>query len=231
VDLIAAILVVTVTAGFRHESIGTAETVIQSIATRSGVRVHFARTEEEALQAMSPENLTQFRAVMFVHTTGEIAVARRNDLLRWVEDGGVFVGVHSAADTWHESDEYLAMIGAEFVTHPPEYAAVVHIDDPRHVATVGLESPHVIFEEIYHFGRFDAARVRLLMSIRDAEVLPLAWDKTYGRGRVLYSALGHRSETWLEPWFQQHIAGALQWALNGNPVLRRRAVVSGVRRP
>jgi Uncharacterized protein conserved in bacteria len=30
---------------------------------------------------------------------------------------------------------------------------------------------------------------------------------------VFYTALGHREEVWQDPRFQQHLLGALRWAL------------------
>jgi len=41
----------------------------------------------------------------------------------------------------------------------------------------------------------------------------MAWRRDYGGGRVFYTALGHRQEVWQDARFQQHLAGALTWAL------------------
>ena len=226
------VLVVTATAGFRHEeSIEAAEKAISEIASRTrSFEPLFARTEEEAVAALSAPSLRNVRLVMFVNTTGEIATAARPALLQWIEGGGAFVGVHAAADTWHESAEYIAMLGGEFERHPAETTAHVFVDDSTHPATRGLESPHTIFEEIYFFRNFAPDRVSMLMSLKsDPETgnpgfFPLAWHREHGRGRVLYTALGHRAETWLSPWFQQHVAGAIAWGLRRDAAHRRRAV-------
>jgi type 1 glutamine amidotransferase len=226
------VIVVTATAGFRHEeAIETAESVIAEIASRSRLfEPFFARTEEEAVQALSTASLRNARLVMFVNTTGEIATASRPALLQWVSSGGAFIGVHAAADTWHESPEYIEMLGGEFDRHPDETTVDVFIDDASHAATAELQSPHRIFEEIYFFKNFSAAGVSMLMSLRaDPEsgnpgFFPLAWHREHGRGRVLYTALGHRSETWLSPWFQQHLTGAIAWGLRRDAAHRRRAV-------
>jgi type 1 glutamine amidotransferase len=42
--------------------------------------------------------------------------------------------------------------------------------------------------------------------------MPIAWTKTYGAGRVFYTALGHRDQVWQDARFQAHLLGALQWA-------------------
>lgn len=40
-----------------------------------------------------------------------------------------------------------------------------------------------------------------------------AWRKLHGRGRVFYTALGHREDVWENPRYRQHLMGALRWAL------------------
>jgi type 1 glutamine amidotransferase len=201
------ILVVTATEGFRHESIEVAEQVLSAIAAGQGVELELARTGAELRQRIGFHGLA---AVFFVNTTGELPADARESLLAWINRGGTFVGIHSATDTWHTSPDYLEMIGAEFVTHPPDAEAAIVVEDAAHPATAGLPSPHVMVEEIYEFVKFDRARVRLLLSTAGA---PLAWEKTYGNGHVLYTALGHREDVWQSAWFRTHVSGIMEWAL------------------
>jgi hypothetical protein len=35
----------------------------------------------------------------------------------------------------------------------------------------------------------------------------------HGKGRVFYTALGHREDVWLNPAFQEMLLGGLNWAL------------------
>lgn len=201
------ILVVTATAGFRHDSIEIAEQVLGAIAAEQNVDLDFARNEDELRQRIGFHGLS---AVFFVNTTGELPAEARQSLLAWILRGGTFAGIHSATDTWHSSPEYLEMIGAEFATHPPDAEATIVVEDAAHPATKGLPSPHVMVEEIYEFVKFDRAKVRMLLSTAGA---PLAWEKTYGNGEVLYTALGHREDVWQSPWFRAHVRGIMEWAL------------------
>lgn len=41
----------------------------------------------------------------------------------------------------------------------------------------------------------------------------LAWIQEYGKGRVFYTALGHREEVWNDPRFQKHLLGGLRYVL------------------
>jgi type 1 glutamine amidotransferase len=44
---------------------------------------------------------------------------------------------------------------------------------------------------------------------------PQAWTRNYGRGRVFYTALGHREDIWsTDPLFKAHVVGGIRWALN-----------------
>ena len=43
--------------------------------------------------------------------------------------------------------------------------------------------------------------------------LPLAWAKTYGKGRVFYSSLGHDASAWDNRDVAQMYFEAIKWAL------------------
>jgi len=42
---------------------------------------------------------------------------------------------------------------------------------------------------------------------------PSTWARMQGKGRVFYTALGHREDIWTNPLVQQIILGGLAWAL------------------
>ncbi|HEY8133024.1 MAG TPA: ThuA domain-containing protein [Thermoanaerobaculia bacterium] len=224
------VVVVTVTEGFRHDSIETAEMVIGDIGRRRlGFDVTFARDEAELATALSPEALRNVKLVMFVNTTGDLQLPARETLLQWISAGGSFIGVHSASDTWHEWPQYIEMLGGEFDHHPDQTTRAIFVENAAHPATASLPAPHDLFEEFYILKNFDANRVSMLLSLHtspeDSEsgFFPLAWTRTYGNGRVLYTALGHRIDVWTSDWFQQHLTGAIAWGLRRDLVPRRRA--------
>ena len=47
---------------------------------------------------------------------------------------------------------------------------------------------------------------------RDDNDYAMGWCHDYGKGRVMYTALGHPDELWSEEWFREHIAGCIKWA-------------------
>jgi len=42
---------------------------------------------------------------------------------------------------------------------------------------------------------------------------PVTWARREGDGRVFYTVLGHREDTWLNPLFQDILYGGLGWAV------------------
>src|ERR1700737_420689 len=142
----ARIAVVTVTKGYRHSSIPTAERVIGEIADRTGLfTIDYLRTEGD-LQRLAPDRLKSYNVIMFVNTTGELPLPDRDALVAWVRDGGSFVGVHSASDTFHEFAPYLDMLGGEFDFHGDQTAAEIWVENAAHPATSALASPMTMFE-------------------------------------------------------------------------------------
>src|SRR5438309_11178338 len=67
------VLVVTVTKGFRHSSIPTAEKVLGELAKKSGAfEVDYVRTDEEMAQKMTVASLKKYDGVIFANTTGNL---------------------------------------------------------------------------------------------------------------------------------------------------------------
>ncbi|MGZ4808752.1 MAG: ThuA domain-containing protein [Thermoanaerobaculia bacterium] len=215
------IALVTVTKGYRHTSIPTAEAVIGTIADRTTwFTVDYLRTEEDLLR-LAPDNLPSYDVILFVNTSGELPLPDPDALVEWVRNGGTFVGVHSASNTLHGFPPYLEMLGGEFDFHRDQTIAEVFVESSSHPATTSLASPVTMFEEFYHLKAFHPAAVYLLVALhfdpdaKEPATMPLSWWRDFGRGRVFYTALGHREDVWESAWFQEHLTGALGWAVGG----------------
>jgi len=219
------VLVVTHTAGFRHASIAAAETAIAAIGSSSGLySTEFCRSEADVRARLTPAGLASIDAVFFANTTGDLGIPDVAAFLAWVADGHAFLGAHSASDTYHESPAYLEMLGGEFVTHGAIVETEIRVDDRVDPAVAHLAPRFRITDELYRFTRNSRASVHALLSmdrvppdgVGDAGTpadLLMAWRRDYGRGRVFYTALGHRDEVWQDARFRQHLLGALRWAL------------------
>jgi type 1 glutamine amidotransferase len=45
---------------------------------------------------------------------------------------------------------------------------------------------------------------------------PLAWTRSYGQGRVFYTALGHEEAVWRDPRYQRLLLNAIRWSMQGS---------------
>src|SRR5262249_53074142 len=96
------LLVVTVTKGFRHSSIPTAEKVLADIAKTSGAfTVDYARNDQEIAEKMTPAALKQYDGAIFANTTGDLPLPDNQAFIDWIKSGKAFIGMHSASDTFH----------------------------------------------------------------------------------------------------------------------------------
>jgi uncharacterized protein len=212
----ARVLMLTATAGFRHDSIGTARQVMNELAASSG---QFTVTATEDLSTITASTLAAHDVLFFALTSGELefSAEQKAAILNFVNGGGGFLGAHSATDTLYSWPDYGALIGAYFNDHPWTQQATVIVEDPSHPATAGVGDRFSLTEEFYTFRENPRPRVQVLLRLDAASVAstgdyPLAWARSYGRGRVYYNALGHFSETWRDQRFQRQLTGAIRWA-------------------
>ena len=219
------VLVVTHTEGFRHSSIPLAEATISALGQQSGLfTVTFCRTAADVTQMLAPSALAGVDAIVFANTTGSLPVPDLGAMLRWIAQGHGFAGMHSAADTYHDEPAYLEMLGNEFRTHGEQATVDAIVENPSHPASSPFGPRFRVFDEIYKFTRANRGSVTMLLSLdRQPDDglpesgqpgdLPLAWAKSYGQGRVFYTALGHREDVWENPLYQQHILGGIRWVM------------------
>jgi hypothetical protein len=224
------VLVVTVTTGFRHSSIPTAEKVLAELAKDSGAfQVEYARVEnndpqfkgsdgkpdKEKIHAaiakvlaekMSPEALKNYDAVIFANTTGDLPLPDKQAFLDWIKSGKGFVGMHSATDTFHNFAPYIEMIGGEFKTHGAQVEVDAINQDQECPICRHLPADWKVFDEIYQFKNFDRSKVHGLLTLdkhpnnKTPGDYPISWCKNYGKGRVFYTSLGHREDVWDPAW-------------------------------
>jgi uncharacterized protein len=227
------LLMVTYSAGYEHDvvrrpasgELSTAERVVTDLGRRSGgFEVTHVSTRDD-LERLTATSVRAHGAILFF-TTGELPMVAkvRQAIFQAVRDGRGFVGVHSATDTWYTITEYRELLGGSFDGHPWHQRVRLIVEDRTHPATRHLGDALEINDEIYQFRDWSRPSVHVLLRLdpRSADVgrgkrpdgdYALAWTKAYGRGRVIYTALGHEPGVWADGRFQAHLLGAIQWAL------------------
>jgi type 1 glutamine amidotransferase len=208
------VLMLTATAGFRHDSIAAARDVMMTAAAGE-----LTVTATEDLAAIGPSTLAAYDVLMFALTSGELtfSVDQKAAIVDFVSGGGGFVGVHSATDTLYDWPEYGRLVGAYFKEHPWTQQGSLIVEDASHPATAGLGERFSILEEFYTFRENPRPRVQVLVRLDAASVgstgdYPIAWAQSFGSGRAYYNALGHFAETWRDQRFQRQLTGAIRWA-------------------
>jgi type 1 glutamine amidotransferase len=218
------VLYLTHSAGFKHDVLPLSQQILKEIGARSRA---FEVTATEDCSLLSREALKKYDAVVF-YTTGELPISdeQKAAFLAFIKSGKGFVGIHSATDTFYKWPEYGELIGGYFDQHPWHQAVTIAVEDQRHPATRHLEKQFTITDEIYQFKDFSRSRVSVLLRLdansvdlnkpavhRTDKDFAIAWWRKYGNGRVFYTALGHRPEVWQDERFQQHLLGAVRWAM------------------
>jgi type 1 glutamine amidotransferase len=224
----ARILYFTHSAGYRHDVIPASREVLKRIGE---TEPRFDVAASEDVSVFTTENLRRFGAVMFF-TTGELPMSdlQKKALTDFVRNGGGFVGVHSATDTFYQWPEYGRLIGGYFDQHPWHQSVRIDNVDPINPLVAPIGRSLTLFDEVYQIRDFDAAGSRVLLRLDPASVdlgrenvhrhpygWPLAWTRSYGSGRVFYSALGHEEGVWRDAQFQTLLHNAVLWAISGAP--------------
>ncbi len=234
----ARILAVSVTYGFRHGSIPTAEGVLEELGRSSGLwHLDFLQMPEgfqddpawkeraaaQFAKAFAADSLADFDGVMFVSTTGELPVPDLAAFLEWLKSGKAFIGFHAATDTFKRSDAYVEMIGGHFAGHPwnagGEHGFVNH--EPDHPVAAMFPPRFRWRDEIYQYDlRLNPENLRVLVSLdmaastpKEPWHVPVSWVRDYGQGRVFATNFGHNEATWKDPAFQKHATEGIRWAL------------------
>lgn len=137
---------------------------------------------------------------------------------RFLERGGGFVPLHFT--TANGNPDFLALVGAKFIKHPPYGPFTVHVADSSHPITEGLPTIE-IEDECYQSEFPDLGALHVLQTSRhDAgiEGEPSSWVREIGRGRLFYSALGHDQRSFPHPVLRELLSRGIRWAARLEPV-------------
>ncbi len=228
-----AILVFSKTNGFRHtEAIEAGLPAFEAIARERGFGL-FA-TENGAVH--SPELLAHFDAIVWFNVSGDVlSEDQRAALLEAIRSGTGFVGIHgTGGDPRYEWPEHPgALVRARFVGHPmgPQFQeGTIRVEAPDHPVMAGIGPSWSRVEEWYSFAESPrgpdvevlatvdestySPRMKIFVIERDLRMgddHPIIWSHCLGRGRALYSALGHRAAAYQEPTHLRLLAQAIDW--------------------
>jgi type 1 glutamine amidotransferase len=222
----------------QHESVSHALAVIERLGYESGAYDTFIRTDSNIISrrplmttgqaASGGPSLASVDAIFFLgHREVELTAEQKADLLAFVKDDGKgFVAAHTATTAFLSWPEFGELIGGRYDGHPWGSAAGTLInEDPEFPATKHFAKSFPLTDEFYQTMDYSREKMRVVLRLDVSKMpanngvhrtdgdFPLAWAKSYGKGRVFYSSLGHASSTWDIPDVQKMYLEALRWAL------------------
>jgi hypothetical protein len=138
----------------------------------------------------------------------ELNPAQEDALFDFVRGGKGLVGIHGTG--WNIGERAVGLLGGHANWHPPGLTFTVNIAVGDHPITEGLDDFEVE-DEIYMSAWFPEIEIIATAQWAD-KPQPMAWTKSYGDGRVFYTALGHGPDTFTRPGMQQLMAQGIRWA-------------------
>ena len=166
------------------------------------------------------DTVRSYDLIIPIWTMSTITKEQEAGLLEAVKSGVNVGGWHGGtADAFRNNTEYQFMIGGQWVAHPGniiDYTVqITNHDDP---IMAGLKDFAMHSEQYYM--HVDPSNEVLATTTFGGEyapwiagtVMPIAWKRMYGKGRVFYCSLGHVASDFNVPEASTIVERGLRWA-------------------
>lgn len=216
-----------------HSSIPHGNYMLELMAKYTGA---FTPTFSNDLSNLKYPKIAQYDAVYLNNVCGmtfpdpEV----RTSLLRFVREGGGIGGHHAVTFSNLDWPEFAEMMGMWSGAHhtEPQWIKVDDPSSPINAAFGGKSFEHT--DEFYHMpmnSPYSREKQHVLLSLdvsksdmatggrfckectRPDQDYALSWIKTYGKGRVFCTPLGHTTVFYTSPQWEQHMLAAIQYIL------------------
>jgi len=199
-----------------HEPKQTAELFAAALKARD-YRVDL---ETELDVFLDAERLAHMDLIVPVYTQSTITREQESGLLSAVKAGTGMGGWHGGmGDAFRQNVEYQFAVGGQWVAHPGniiDYTVdILDHDDP---ITAGLDSFAMHSEQYYlHVDPSNHVLATTTFTGEHAPwiegtVMPVAWKRRYGDGKIFYCSLGHVESDFNVPEAKLIVERGLLWA-------------------
>lgn len=157
-------------------------------------------------------------------TMSSIKSSESKALQNAIANGTALAGCHGGlGDAFRNDTEFQYMIGGQFVKHPGgqvDYS--VKISKPGHFVTKGIEGFSLNSEQYYmHIDpSINIIATTVFNGDHDPWIegveMPVVWTKTYGKGKIFYSSLGHSADIFEIPEVWKIMTRGVTWAVSKN---------------
>ncbi len=219
--------------GFVHgQGIAYGNTAIErATAQTKAFKADFSNDYE----ALRPENLAKYDALVLNNTTGLKTQENRfvePALVGFVKAGKGLAVIHAGADNFNKAEEAAEMVGGRFWGHPWGGGGTwaFKLDEPGHPLNQafggkGFSQGDEIYQQQSPF--YNRAKLRVLVSLdfsdkataeaqgqRRADTdYAVSWIRPYGKGRVFYTSFAHDQRAYLSKATLTHILDGIQYAI------------------
>ncbi|MGQ0702477.1 MAG: PVC-type heme-binding CxxCH protein [Gemmatimonadales bacterium] len=184
--------------------------------TAQGIDLFYTDSRDD----LNPAELARYRVLVLYHNHPAVSRPQLAALLEFVRRGGGLVVLHCASASFQNSEEFIRLVGAAFKSHGTGTFSAVRVR-PEHPAIQGVPAFESWDETYVHTKHNPVDRTVLEVRRDNGHDEPWTWVRTYGQGRVFYTAWGHDQRTWDQPGFQTLVARAIRWTA-GDAWLTRR---------
>lgn len=211
--------------GYIHDNIANSVEAIQTLGKQYGFSVD--ATDDPS--KFTDENLKQYDVLVFSNTNNDVfdTDSQRVALMRYIQAGGNFVGLHSACGTERSWKWFKNMLGGTFFWHEPGQSFTVNVLDPKNPSLAHLPEKWNREKDEFYFLKEMSVNLNVL-AVNDhttiaklagkaldtfGTVFPSVWWHQYDGGRAFYSSLGHEKGDYLKDDLRKHILGGIEWAI------------------
>ena len=175
---------------------------------------------ENTTEAFADPSIKDLSLIVPIVTMSKIEKEEVQNLSKAVESGVGLAGWHGGmGDAFRESVEYQFMCGGQWVAHPGNIIDYrVDIAKPEDPICAGLKSFPYRSEQYYM--HVDPSNEVLATTTFSGDILPwvegvvmpVAWKRRHGKGRVFYSSLGHVAKEFEVPEMRTLFHRGALWA-------------------
>jgi len=212
--------------GYVHDNIAESVKALKEICDE--MEILYEVSDDPAI--FDQEFASRFNTVIFSNTNNEAfdTKEQKNIFQKFIQNGGGFVGIHSACGSERDWPWFWAMVGGKFVSHSPFQTFDLEVIDKNHPATEFLPDVWKWQDECYYMDNLNPdINVLLVADLNTVDdpnmdtypgetfgkTFPLAWYHEYDGGREFFTALGHDPKHYMDDNFRAHLSGGIRWAL------------------
>ncbi|TDE11647.1 ThuA domain-containing protein [Dyadobacter psychrotolerans] len=211
--------------GYIHDNIANSVVAIQELGKQNGFTVDVSEDPGK----FTDDNLKQYDALVFSNTNNDVfdTDAQRVALMRYIQAGGSFVGLHSACGTERSWRWFKDLLGGTFFWHEPGQSFSVNVLDTKNPSLAHLPQKWDRAKDEFYFLKEMSVNLNVL-AVNDhttiqkpagkaldtfGTVFPSVWWHEYDGGRAFYTSIGHEKEDYLKDDLRKHILGGIEWVI------------------